>query len=242
MLIILGFVLSTIFMIFTFANTSNFLVSIFASIFVFILINMGFYQLQKLKETVVRNANMTQINKMTGLEFEEYLRCLFKGLGYKVNKTNATNDYGADLVLIGNNEKIVVQAKRYKSSVGIKAVQEVLGAKSYYEADQAWVITNSVRFTKNAQSLAQKSNVRLIDKNGLIDLALKAGINLAEAQVIETDITPLSAVRSDDEHTDNQKCPKCNNEMVVRNSKNGQFYGCSTFPKCNGTRSIVKGA
>ena len=36
-------------------------------------------------------------------------------------------------------------------------------------------------------------------------------------------------------------CPKCGAELVLRTNKktNGQFYGCSQFPKCRGTRQIV---
>ncbi len=33
------------------------------------------------------------------------------------------------------------------------------------------------------------------------------------------------------------KCPKCGGRLVVRNGKNGSFYGCSNFPKCNYTHS-----
>ena len=34
------------------------------------------------------------------------------------------------------------------------------------------------------------------------------------------------------------KCPKCGNELVERNGKNGKFMGCSNFPKCKYTRNI----
>ena len=61
-----------------------------------------------------------------------------------------------------DGKKIVVQAKRYSKDVGIKAVQEVIGAKSYYNADEAWVVSNRY-FTKAAKDLAQKGNVLLVD-------------------------------------------------------------------------------
>jgi len=32
-------------------------------------------------------------------------------------------------------------------------------------------------------------------------------------------------------------CPKCNSKMVLRRSSRGQFYGCSRYPYCKGTRS-----
>lgn len=31
-------------------------------------------------------------------------------------------------------------------------------------------------------------------------------------------------------------CPKCEADMVLRNSQRGQFWGCSTYPDCRGTR------
>ena len=37
------------------------------------------------------------------------------------------------------------------------------------------------------------------------------------------------------------KCQLCGAPMVVRQSRNGQFLGCSTFPKCRGTRSMPTG-
>ena len=36
-------------------------------------------------------------------------------------------------------------------------------------------------------------------------------------------------------------CQLCGSPMVVRQSRNGQFLGCSTFPKCRGTRSMPTG-
>ena len=35
-------------------------------------------------------------------------------------------------------------------------------------------------------------------------------------------------------------CPECGELMVLRNSKFGLFYGCSTFPKCNATHGAHK--
>lgn len=73
-----------------------------------------------------------------------------------------TGDQGADLIIQKDGQMIVVQAKRYSGPVGNKAVQEVIGAVTYYRASEGWVITNST-FTPQAKALAQKSNVRLFD-------------------------------------------------------------------------------
>ena len=34
------------------------------------------------------------------------------------------------------------------------------------------------------------------------------------------------------------QCPKCGSEMVKRKGMYGEFYGCSDFPRCRGTRKI----
>lgn len=34
------------------------------------------------------------------------------------------------------------------------------------------------------------------------------------------------------------RCPKCGAEMVKRKGMYGEFYGCSDFPRCRGTRKI----
>lgn len=34
---------------------------------------------------------------------------------------------------------------------------------------------------------------------------------------------------------ENLTCPRCNGQLKVRNGKNGQFYGCSNYPRCRFT-------
>lgn len=68
---------------------------------------------------------------------------------------------GADLIAVdAQGRKIVIQCKRNGKPVGVTAVQEVLGAKHFYRANEAWVVTNST-FTVAAKKLARSSKVRL---------------------------------------------------------------------------------
>ena len=39
---------------------------------------------------------------------------------------------------------------------------------------------------------------------------------------------------------DNIKCDICGSSMVIRKGRYGQFYACSEYPKCNGTKPITK--
>ena len=110
---------------------------------------------------------LSKIDKMTGEEFECYLKARLKTLGYKVEITPKSSDYGADLFCFNKTETLVIQAKRYEGNVGNKAVSEIVGAKDYYEADRCAVITNSY-FTINALNLAEANDVVLIDRDELL--------------------------------------------------------------------------
>lgn len=113
--------------------------------------------------------NDLYIDKLSGEEFEQYLANLFQTLGYNVEFTKTSGDYGADLIISNSYEKKAVQAKRYNGSVGVSAIQEVASAKNYYNANKCMVVTNSY-FTKNAIELADVNNVELIDRNSLLKL------------------------------------------------------------------------
>ncbi len=55
-------------------------------------------------------------------------------MGYKNKVTKGSYDFGADFIVSDGKNKIVIQAKRYQSKVGIKSVQEVFSAMHYYDA------------------------------------------------------------------------------------------------------------
>lgn len=124
--------------------------------------------LKYMGEIMYLRSPLSKIDKMSGEEFELYLKHRFRKLGYKVEITRATGDYGADLFCFNKKETIVVQAKRYDANVGTKAVQEIVGAREYYEADLCVVVTNSY-FTVNALNLAEANGVVLIDRDDLLN-------------------------------------------------------------------------
>lgn len=118
-------------------------------------------------------SGILEVDEMTGKEFERFLDVHFRKLGYSVSLTQDTQDYGADLILYKDGYKTVVQAKRSKNPVGIKAVQEVAGAVRHYKGNKARVITNN-RFTENAYNLADSNEVELWDRKQLIEFILIA--------------------------------------------------------------------
>lgn len=206
----------------------------FCMIAILYRIGSYFYRLiyNKIREISVlkrlSRSGIGSIDKMDGLQFEVYLKALFKELGYKPEVTKKSGDFGVDIVLKGKN-RIVIQAKRYgnKNRVGISAVQEVYAGKTYYKANEAWVITNSY-FTKQAVELANACEVKLIDRVSLQKFISKVNPEVTPQHVYET-VEPAP-----------RKCPNCGMELKIRIAKQSQnkFFGCSNYPNCTHTEPI----
>jgi restriction system protein len=110
--------------------------------------------------------DIREIDKMDGLEFEQFLKPVFERQGYLAEVTQGSGDYGADLILRKGTKVYVVQAKRYSSNIGVSAVQQVVAAVNVYNANGAIVVTNQY-FTPAAVELAKVNRVRLINRDEL---------------------------------------------------------------------------
>ena len=140
-------------------------------VFYFVLYIAFKIWLKTRKTAKLRRSGIRDVDHMSGEDFERFLGELFKRRGFKVSYTATSGDYGADLILKDGGDIIAVQAKRYSSTVGVKAVQEIIGAVKMYNATEAWVVTNS-HFTRQAEKLADINDVYLIDREELIDIIL----------------------------------------------------------------------
>ncbi|MDY7015956.1 MAG: restriction endonuclease, partial [Cyanobacteriota bacterium] len=144
--------------------------------------NLGTVLLETFKKIVIDRPELDaqevgylvdRVDRMTGEEFEDFLGMCFQKLGYHVETTPKTGDFGADLILTKGGEKTIVQAKRYQNKVGTSSVQEIVGAIKYYHAQKAIVITNN-QFTSSARELARSNEVELWEREQLIDLIVQA--------------------------------------------------------------------
>jgi restriction system protein len=59
------------------------------------------------REERIRKSGIQDVDLMDGIQFERYLVVLFKQLGYKVQTTPSTNDYGLILYLMGEKVKLL---------------------------------------------------------------------------------------------------------------------------------------
>lgn len=115
-------------------------------------------------------SNLSEVDKLDGIEFEYYVAQLLSDNGFKkVTLTKATGDFGVDITAIKDNKFWAFQCKHYRSKLGLKPIQEVYSGAAKYAATKAVVVTNSY-FTKNAIELASKLDVELWDRAKLSKL------------------------------------------------------------------------
>ncbi|GMA63075.1 restriction endonuclease [Alicyclobacillus fastidiosus] len=96
---------------------------------------------------------------MTGEDFEDALQYTLRKKGWRLETTKKSGDFGADLIGTDpQGRRVVIQAKRWKQKVGVEAVNQVIAARVYYEAERALIITNHY-LTNSAWDLAKKANI-----------------------------------------------------------------------------------
>jgi HJR/Mrr/RecB family endonuclease len=111
--------------------------------------------------------DMSIIDVMTGLAFEQYVAKLLKGQGYSHVSLTEEYDLGVDIIAVKDGITWGVQVKRYSGLVGADAVRQVVTALGFYHCDRAMVVTNST-FSRPAIELADSNDCLLIDRPNLM--------------------------------------------------------------------------
>ena len=96
---------------------------------------------------------------MTPTEFEHLTRQLFEAMGMKSWATQASKDDGVDAVAVNEDPVFgglcVIQAKRYRSAVGVEAVRALAGVMEDKHATKGVLVTTSW-VTKDGHAFAQR--------------------------------------------------------------------------------------
>lgn len=137
-------------------------------IYIFLLLK------QRRKKIALQALELSNVDEMTGVEFEEYASALLRSQGYKTHTTPRSGDYGVGLIASKNGVKTAIQIKRYKGKVNQDAVRQAIAgmAMKQYNCTKSMVMTNST-FTKLARDLAQANNCDLIDREKLGEWIVK---------------------------------------------------------------------
>jgi hypothetical protein len=106
-------------------------------------------------------------------EFEEFVAYVLELMGCKVELTQQTRDWGADILAwhggpFKSEILTAIQVKRYAGhrKATLKNVYELNGAVAHYNTDLGQVVTTST-FTKPAMAFAKKQHINLVDMQKL---------------------------------------------------------------------------
>ena len=196
---------------------------------------------QALVQSVTRSGSADALNGMSWLEFEMLVAQAFRLQGFAVaEQGGAQADGGVDLVARKGSETWLVQCKQWRAfKVGVDVVRELYGVMAARGAAGGYVVTSG-QFTDDARTFAEGRNVRLIDGTKLFGLLQQARTSLADQRSKPSpggNAAPVQVATA----PKTPSCPVCSAAMVRRTASKGanagsQFWGCSTFPKCRGTR------
>ena len=125
---------------------------------------------------------------LTPSEFEGLISNLFQAMGLETRLTQASRDGGVDCVAYDSRPilggKVVIQAKRYKHTVGVSAVRDLFGTVQNEGASKGILVTTS-GYGKAAFDFAAGKPLELISGSQLLYLlAEHAGI---EARIVPPD-------------------------------------------------------
>src|SRR4030081_3754259 len=109
--------------------------------------------------------------ELTPSEFEALISNLFSKMGLETRQTQASQDGGVDCVAFDPRPvfggKVVIQAKRYKNTVGVSAVRDLFGTVQNEGASKGILVTTS-GYGKAAFEFANGKPLELLDGANLL--------------------------------------------------------------------------
>ena len=172
---------------------------------------------------------------LTWSQFERLIREFYRRKGASVASRGgpmADGDIDLDLTY-PTGERLIVQCKHWKNRhVGVKPLRELWGVLDDEKADGAIFVTSG-SFSADALTFARGKRMELIDGPKLSAMMAELKRNQPAAPAAEPTQSPR-----------NPLCPRCESPMVLRTARRGanageQFWGCSTYPMCQGTRPAI---
>lgn len=205
-------------------------------------------QRKALVADVAQSRASDALDGMSWREFELLVGESFRLQGYQVQETGGGGpDGGIDLVLSrpGKNgsEKFLVQCKQWRAyKVGVDVVRELYGVMAAKGATGGFVVTSG-RFTDEAVQFASGRNVTLVDGPKLHGLIRQAQASAKPSSSART-TAPAAAPAPVSTSAEVPTCPTCAKPMARRMAKRGmnagaEFWGCTAYPACRGTRPIA---
>src|SRR5260370_42499649 len=142
---------------------------------------------------------------LTFLEFESLITNLFQKMGLETRLTQASRDGGVDCVAFDPRPifggKVVIQAKRYRHTVGVSAVRDLYGTMQNEGASKGILVSTS-GYGKSSFQFAEGKPLELLSGTHLLYLlAEHAGIE-ARIEPPEDWVDPAADVDADEPAVD----------------------------------------
>ncbi len=125
--------------------------------------------------------NLIELNPF---EFEHLVANLFNQMGLESKLTRSSRDGGVDCVafdprpILGG--KVVIQAKRYRNTVGVSAVRDLYGTMMNEGANKGILVTTA-GYGPDAYEFSKDKPIELVDGAGLLYLLREVGV---EARIV----------------------------------------------------------
>lgn len=109
--------------------------------------------------------------ELTPFEFETLVSNLFSKMGLDTKQTRSSRDGGVDAVAFDTRPviggKVVIQAKRYRHTVGVSAVRDLFGTMNHEGANKGILVSTS-SYGPDAYDFIKGKPIELIDGGGLL--------------------------------------------------------------------------
>jgi len=169
--------------------------------------NIGYSQQNFVSSNGVYNQNVFNNNSYG----QQNQNTFNNNFSYGQQNQNAfnNNSYGQQKTTINNNNRTYNQASSFNDN------------------------------TKYNQQNFVNSNGGICNQNTLNNANISYGQQTSTVNYndIRTNNQKTFVKEQDKKSQENKKCPKCNNNLVLRNGKFGEFYGCSSYPACKYTKN-----
>ena len=121
-------------------------------------------------------------------EFETLVANLFQQMGLETKLTRSSRDGGVDSIAFDKRPivggKVVIQAKRYKNTVGVSAVRDLYGTMMNEGANKGILVATS-GYGPDAFDFAKDKPIELVDGGGLLYLLEQVGIKARIVMPVE---------------------------------------------------------
>jgi restriction system protein len=136
----------------------------------FNMVDPRFVQESDILSTLDQRPNLMELSPS---EFESLITNLFEQMGLDTKLTQPSRDGGVDCIAFDSRPvlggKVIIQAKRYKNTVGVSAVRDLFGTLHNEGASKGILVTTS-GFGRAAYDFANGKPIELITGSNLLFL------------------------------------------------------------------------